>query len=41
METAEIAPLYPRMTEFRELVRGVDPQGKFENRYLREHVDPV
>jgi len=41
MGAGEIAPLYPRMKEFRELVRGFDPQGKFENRYLREHVDAV
>jgi xylitol oxidase len=39
MGTAEIAPLYPRMGEFRELVKSFDPQGKFENRYLREHVE--
>ncbi len=39
MEAKEIAPLYPRMKDFRELVRGLDPKGKFENRYLREHVD--
>ena len=41
MKTPEIAPLYPRMKEFRELVRGFDPKGKFDNRYLREHVDAV
>lgn len=41
MKTPEIAPLYPRMKEFRELVRGFDPKGKFDNRYLRDHVDAV
>jgi hypothetical protein len=39
MKTAEIAPLYPRMGEFRELVRGFDAKGKFDNRYLRAHVE--
>jgi xylitol oxidase len=39
MDAREIAPLYPRMGEFREMVRGVDAKGKFENRYLAEHVD--
>jgi xylitol oxidase len=38
MDAGEIAPLYPRMKDFRELVRGFDAKGKFENRYLREHV---
>ena len=41
LKTAEIAPLYPRIGDFREMVRGFDPKGKFENRYLREHVDAV
>ncbi len=39
MDAREIASLYPRMKDFRELVRGFDAKGKFENRYLREHVD--
>jgi len=39
MDAREIEPLYPRITDFRELARGFDPKGKFENRYLREHVD--
>lgn len=39
MEAKEIAPLYPRMGEFRALVREFDAQGKFENRYMREHVE--
>lgn len=41
METAEIAPQYPRMKDFRELARRFDAKGKFDNRYLREHVDAV
>ena len=39
MGTKEIAPLYPRVGDFRELVKSVDPSGKFENKYLREHVE--
>jgi xylitol oxidase len=41
MQTKEIAPLYPRIGEFRGMVRGLDAEGKFENRYLREHVEAV
>jgi len=37
----QISPLYPRMKEFREMVRGLDSEGKFENGYLGEHVGPA
>ena len=35
---AEIAPLYPRMAEFRALSQHYDPEGKFRNAFLKEHV---
>lgn len=35
---AQLAPLYPRLAEFRELARRRDPDGKFRNRFLGEHV---
>jgi alditol oxidase len=31
---AELEPLYPRMADFRELRRRVDPEGKFANAFL-------
>ena len=33
-----LAPLYPRMVAFRDLVRSYDPGGKFRNEYLDRHV---
>jgi xylitol oxidase len=33
-----LAPLYPRLTAFRELARSLDPDGKFRNAYLAMHV---
>ena len=39
MGSKEIAPLYPRIGEFRELARSFDASGRFANRYLREHVE--
>jgi alditol oxidase len=41
MNTNQIAPLYPRMQDFRALVQEFDPKGKFRNRYIRDHVDTV
>lgn len=38
MDSSQIAPLYPRMKDFRSLVREFDPRGKFGNAYLREHI---
>jgi len=35
---AEVAPLYPRMQDFRELVARFDPDGKFGNDFLARHV---
>jgi len=33
-----LAPLYPRLADFRALVRDYDPVGKFANAFLRRHV---
>jgi xylitol oxidase len=41
MNTAEIAPLYPRMQDFRTLAQQFDPQGKFQNRYIRDLVGTI
>ena len=37
-EGAQIAPLYPRMAEFRALRDRADPEGKFVNDWLRRRV---
>jgi alditol oxidase len=37
-EAAQIAPLYPRMAEFRALRDRADPEGKFVNDWLRRRV---
>ena len=37
-EAATLAPLYPRMADFRSRARGRDPEGKFRNAYLEKHV---
>ncbi len=39
MDSTEMAPLYPRMQDFRALTQEFDPKGKFRNRYIRDHVD--
>jgi alditol oxidase len=38
MSSAQLAAAYPRMRDFRELVRRFDPTGKFSNRYVERHV---
>ena len=35
---AQIAPLYPKLSAFRELSRSYDPGGKFRNQFLDMHV---
>jgi xylitol oxidase len=35
---AEIAPLYPRLADFRTLMHRYDPQGKFRNAYVERYV---
>ena len=35
---AELAPLYPKLPAFRDLVRSYDPAGKFRNEFLDKHV---
>ena len=37
-EAATLAPLYPRMADFRSRARGRDLEGKFRNAYLEKHV---
>lgn len=37
-DAAAIAPLYPRLDDFRHLVARLDPSGKFGNAYLDRHV---
>jgi alditol oxidase len=39
MGSSHIAPLYPRMKDFRSLTREFDPKGKLQNAYLRDHVN--
>jgi xylitol oxidase len=39
MKNHEIAPLYPKMKDFRTLVAEYDPKGKFGNRYLEDGLD--
>lgn len=38
LQTAQIDPLYPRVADFRRLMRKCDPAGKFGNAYLRETI---
>lgn len=37
-DAATLAPLYPRMSDFRSLALRHDPEGKFQNAYLEKHV---
>jgi alditol oxidase len=34
----QLAPLYPKLPAFQELARSYDPDGKFRNEFLDEHV---
>jgi xylitol oxidase len=38
LNSAQIEPLYPRAKDFLALARTFDPQGKFRNAYLAEHL---
>jgi xylitol oxidase len=38
MKSEAIARLYPRLNDFRALAAEFDPQGKFQNDFLRQHV---
>jgi xylitol oxidase len=38
MPPARVASLYPRLPEFRELARSLDPRGKFRNAFLDAYV---
>jgi len=37
-DAAALAPLYPRMADFRACALRSDPEGKFRNAYLDKHV---
>lgn len=39
MNSSQIDPLYPRVKDFRTLAQEFDPQGKFRNAYLHDHID--
>jgi len=39
MKSSQLAPLYPRMADFRALAKEFDPKGKFQNAFLHDHVD--
>jgi xylitol oxidase len=34
-----LAPLYPRINDYRALTHEFDPKGKFRNKYIHEHID--
>ena len=38
MEAKAVDPLYSRLNDFRALTAEFDPKGKFQNRFLRDHV---
>lgn len=38
LKQAELAQVYPRWNDFKELTRRFDPAGKFRNRYMDTHV---
>lgn len=39
LKTSQIAPLYPRLNDFRTLATEFDPKGKLRNTYLHDHID--
>jgi xylitol oxidase len=39
MKSSHVAPLYPRIEDFRALAKEFDPKGKFQNAYLHNHVN--
>ncbi len=38
LKAAQLAPVYPRWNDFKELARQVDPKGKFRNAYMNDEV---
>ena len=38
MKTAALAPLYPRFNDFCKLIQQYDPKGRFQNRFMQDHV---
>ena len=39
MNSAALAPLYPRFNDFRLLAQHYDPNVRFQNQFMRDHVD--
>ena len=38
LKAAQLAPVYPRWNDFKELARQFDPKGKFRNAYMNDEV---
>ena len=38
LNAAQLAPLYPRIADFRALTQQLDPGGKFRNKFLADHL---
>lgn len=38
LRAADLAPVYPKLPEFKQLMNHYDPQGKFVNAYLRQEL---
>ena len=38
MPPAQLRPLYPKLADFRDLLRALDPRGKFRNGFLDQHI---
>lgn len=38
MDSSQIAALYPRIEDFRSLMKEFDPEGKFRNRYIHDRI---
>jgi len=38
MQRSRLQPLYPRLADFRELLKQYDPGGKFRNEYLNMNI---
>jgi FAD/FMN-containing dehydrogenase len=41
MDASQISPLYPRMKDFRALTAEFDSKGRFNNKFLRDHIYAV
>ncbi|HXB62617.1 MAG TPA: D-arabinono-1,4-lactone oxidase, partial [Acidobacteriaceae bacterium] len=38
LKAAQLAPVYPRWSDFKELAQQFDPKGKFRNAYMNDEV---